>query len=179
MQLTPRTHSTFLFDNPARQIVLFRHGPAGPRAAPADDARRHLTFAGRRKVRRAARGMRSHIAAVHLIVSSPLPRAVETARIILELYRPTHGLVELEDLRPGGCVHRLAAYLRNLRMRSILVVGHEPDLSRLARRIIGSDVDDGLHLRKGGACLLELGSAPPHRARLRWVRSAYELASTA
>lgn len=162
-------------DHAPRQIVLFRHGVAERRAAPAEDANRRLTRAGRDTVLRAARGMRRLIPKINLIISSPLPRARETARVIAEVYRPRHGLMELAELRPGGHVRLVAARLRAWRLHAIVVVGHEPDLTQLARSLVGSAAFSGLHLSKSGACLLEFDGVPPNQARLRWLFTAHQL----
>lgn len=168
-------HDFPALDHAPRQIVLFRHGIAEHRAAPAEDANRRLTRAGRDTVLRAARGMRVRIPKISLIVSSPLPRARETAQVIAEVYRPCQGLLELAELRPGGHVHRVAARVRAWQLRAIVVVGHEPDLTELARSLVGSAAFSGLHLSKSGACLLELDGAPPHPACLRWLLTAHQL----
>jgi phosphohistidine phosphatase SixA len=46
------------------------------------------------------------------------------------------------------------------------VVGHEPDLSRLAEHILGAR-KPFVVLKKGGACLLDLDGAG--EARLQWL----------
>jgi len=40
--------------------------------------------------------------------------------------------------------------------RTVIAVGHEPDLSCLATRLVGHRSDPILSLGKGGACLLEI-----------------------
>jgi phosphohistidine phosphatase len=162
----------------SRYIVLFRHGKAEDRAASAEDAKRRLTRAGKNAVRLAARGLRARVPHVSLILTSPLPRALQTAELLAARFRPPRGLRQTDDLRPGGNKRRLAATLRALRLPVIAVVGHEPDLSDLARRLIGSDAGTRLHLSKSGACLLELDVAAPKGARLCWQLRRKELQQT-
>jgi phosphohistidine phosphatase len=112
---------------------------------------------------------------ISLILTSPLPRALQTAELLAKRFRPQRGLRTLADLRPGGNKRRLAATLRALRLPVIAVVGHEPDLSDLGRRLIGSEAAAQLHLSKSGACLLELDGTGSRHARLCWLHSAREL----
>src|SRR5262245_36364533 len=67
-------------------ILLFRHGPAG-KADPArwpDDRVRPLTRRGVKRTTLAARGIATLVEKIDLVVTSPLIRAAETARLLAE-----------------------------------------------------------------------------------------------
>ena len=65
-------------------------------------------------------------------------------------------------VRPGGAPEALIAYLAQHETRKrILVIGHEPDLSELAGRLIGAGHRAHLALKKGGCCLVEFSEFPP------------------
>ena len=67
-----------------------------------------------------------------------------------------------DDLRPGGAAEALIALLSQHPSRKrILVVGHEPDLSELAGRLIGAGHRAHLALKKAGCCLVEFTEFPP------------------
>ncbi len=45
--------------------------------------------------------------------------------------------------------------------KRVLVVGHEPDLSQLAARLVGAGRHANLKLKKGGCCLITFDEFPP------------------
>src|SRR5262245_49313061 len=117
------------------QVYLLRHAIAenrDPERYPVD-ADRPLTPAGRRKMQRAARGMRSLGLRFDLVLTSPLTRARQTARIVVPAFRPRPPLRALRPLSPGGGSGGVFAALEAVPAdAAVLLVGHEPDLARLA-----------------------------------------------
>jgi len=151
-------------------ILLFRHGPAG-KADPArwpDDRVRPLTSRGVKRTTLAARGLVGVVDSIDLIVTSPLIRAAETARLLAEA-AGVDRLQTLDLLAPGGSERKLIEFLRRQsKQGTVALVGHEPDLGRLAAHLaIGAGT---LPLKKAGACALrvddELG---PGAAELVWL----------
>lgn len=114
------------------KIGFFRHGPA------EDEEPRPLTKKGRRKVREAAKNLRD--LEIRRIVTSPLPRALQTAEILSDVL----GLPMAVDdrLKPGGPL---------LRENGVVLVGHEPDLSAAVRKLTGARI----RLRKAGFAWVE------------------------
>jgi phosphohistidine phosphatase len=108
------------------------------------------------------------------VVSSPLVRAVETARIAARALGVSK-VEELAGLGPGG---RDAEVLRWLQARGpgvAVLVGHEPGLSRLAARLVTGRATALFTFRKGGACALDLPGPRPATARLAWLATARTL----
>src|SRR5207302_5715910 len=72
------------------QLLLIRHAPAEPRledgGTQPDDGLRALTPKGRRRMRRAARGLLVAQPTVDLVATSPLVRTTQTAEIVAEAY---------------------------------------------------------------------------------------------
>jgi phosphohistidine phosphatase len=135
-----------------------------------DDSERTLTPKGIARFRRAARGLQSLVPEVDVMLSSPYPRAWQTAEL---LHReagwpaPQH-CPELEAVRsPTGVLHVLEAHRAH---SSAAFVGHEPFLSRLASLLLcGDEGTLALELKKGGVALLDLAARPgPGGAVLRW-----------
>ena len=72
------------------QVYLLRHAiaePLDPERYPVD-ADRPLTGSGARRMARAARGLRSLGLRFDLVLTSPLVRARQTARLVVPLFRP-------------------------------------------------------------------------------------------
>lgn len=151
--------------NPSlHELFIMRHGIAVARGTPgiSDDAKRALTPEGKKKVEEIARGLLNLGVNFDWIVTSPLVRAVETARVVREVGGPSIPLDVCDDLRPGGAPEALIAYLaKHENRKRMLVVGHEPDLSELAGRLIGAGHRAHLALKKGGCCLIEFNDFPP------------------
>lgn len=127
-------------------VCFFRHGPAVPHGTPgvAEDDR-PLTPEGRKKTRAAARGVQALDLRIKAVLTSPLPRARETAEILAKEL----GLKAVIDerLRPGGDPAALAKSGRAL-------VGHEPDFSAAVTRLIGGGA---VELKKAGLAVVEDG----------------------
>ena len=98
-----------------------------------------------------------------LILTSPLPRALQTAEIIAERLG-----VELEQA-PALGKNFSAAKLRGLIKRAkgedLMIVGHEPDFSAVLRAITGGEVS----LKKGGIARVDLENAASLSGRLAWL----------
>lgn len=86
------------------------------------------------------------------ILSSPLPRARQTAEIAAEgLDRE---LIIEPALSPGCSLLKLRTALKNHPGKECMVVGHEPDFSEMLRELTGAN----LKITKGGCACVELGT---------------------
>jgi phosphohistidine phosphatase len=119
-------------------IWLLRHGEAEPHNS--DDAGRRLTEKGERQARAAGNALAALDARIDACLTSPKVRALETARLACE---PLGIEPEVTDALHGGDFDpaELAAG-RGV----VLLVGHEPDLSRAVQLVTGGRVE----LKKGG-----------------------------
>jgi len=146
------------------ELYIMRHGVAVTRGSAgfSDDSKRPLTSEGKRDMRDIAAGLLRLGFDVEWIVSSPLVRALETAEIVAESLGNNAPVDFSEALRPGGSPEALLNSLakHNSRKR-VLVVGHEPDLSQLAARLVGAGRHANLKLKKGGCCLITFDEFPP------------------
>jgi|SRR6516165_5680273 phosphohistidine phosphatase len=154
------------------ELCLMRHGMAVMRTSGAalDDAKRPLTAAGRARMKEIARALRRSGFVPDWIITSPLLRAVQTAEVVTKAL----GLEERPDicdgLAPGGSPEALLALLgKRPERRRVLAVGHEPDLSEIAARMIGAGRHANLGFKKGGCCLIGFDQFPPKSpGRLSW-----------
>src|SRR5689334_1227914 len=148
-------------------LYIMRHGIAVPQGAEGfnDDSKRPLTPEGKEKLRDIAKGLKRSGVKLDWIVSSPLTRAVETADIVAATLDSEVPVDRSEALSPGGSPEALIAFLaKQPSRRSVLIAGHEPDLSELAARLLGAGRHAGLALKKGGCCLITFAQFPPKAA---------------
>lgn len=161
-------------------ILLIRHGIAEDRdgwarAKHADDER-PLTRAGRRKLRGVARGLKRVVPKITLLASSPLTRAIESAQIIAKRF-PDVPVLQITHLSPRKPPAGLLSWLQTQpKDATIALVGHEPHLSTFAGWMTTGLQESFIDLKKGGACLLQIGSElKPARARIVWVLKPNQL----
>ena len=154
-------------------VLIIRHGPAGDSAAweaeGRDDRLRPLTAAGKKEMRKAAAGLPTLVGDVQLLATSPLARAVQTAEIVAAEYECE--VVPLEALGPDRDPEDAVGWLRKQQSDLMVgLVGHEPHLSTLVGYLLTGKRASFLHLKKGGACLLEM-TAPlqPCGGALEWL----------
>ncbi len=143
------------------ELYFLRHGVAVSRATPGyADSDRPLTNDGIAKMKQAARGIAKIVGRFDLIAASPLQRARSTAEIVVREMK--HGSVILCDaLLPAGRPEDLWSFLReHSKAGRILLVGHEPHLSRTVSLILGS-THPLLEFKKGGICRIDVENPPP------------------
>jgi phosphohistidine phosphatase len=141
----------------ARQLWLLRHAEAEPHGTRSD-AERRLTERGHRQARVAGIALARLGAAFDEVLFSPKARARQTAELAAEEWSEE----QRERLRAypplaGGfdarqALDALAAVEDDGRL---LLVGHEPDLSRVVRDLTGGLVD----LKKSGLAVVRLEGA--------------------
>jgi len=146
------------------QLYLIRHATATDRAEhDGPDSDRRLTDEGHTEASLAARAMAQMAIEPHLVVTSPYARALETARPIAALLDVP--LVEEPRLAPGFEPTAFPAlWERHSDCSSLVLVGHEPDLSTLVEYLTGAHVT----MPKGGIARIEAGTLRS-RCELRWL----------
>lgn len=149
-------------------LLIVRHAVAEDKEEFAEtgkpDDERPLTAKGRRKMKRAARGLQAIVPEIDLLASSPLVRATETAEIVASAYdRKVDTIAGV--LRPDSAFDAFIEWVEPPREESVVcVVGHEPHLSGLATWLMCGSSTPRLELAKGGACLLSFDGAPKRSA---------------
>ncbi len=123
-------------------------------------------------MRRAARGMKEARLSFDLILSSPYTRARQTAEIVAQIFHRTNRLALSTTLAADGNPKELIDELRrrHRQRKKILLVGHEPYLSRLISLLISGDTSIAIDLKKGGLCKLSVAALHYGRcATLEWL----------
>lgn len=115
------------------KLYLVRHGAyASEYSSEAGPA---LSSLGVEQARAAGRFLRRQQVRPDLVITSPLLRAQETARVIQEVLRSNLEPVESRDFSPSGDPETMAAILEELPGEEILVVGHMCSIGELARHL--------------------------------------------
>ena len=150
-------------------LYFLRHGKAGQGdpSEPTDDAR-ELTDTGVAELRAAAPLWRRLNLRPDVILSSPLPRALQTAELFAAGIHSSHEPVIDDRLRPGADWADLAQALAAHRdARRVMFVGHEPDFSMAIQELTGARA---VRMRKGGlACVDFPGIPEPGAGELAWL----------
>lgn len=151
--------------------ILFRHGIAVERDEwKGADADRPLTERGAKRVAQVAAGLsRLDVQPTH-VLSSPLIRAIETAKIAHRSLRVRSVVQIVDALLPDAPPDRLLSILHDLPPEScVLCVGHEPHLGLAAAVLLTGKPSQAFPFKKAGACLIELAApVKPGRGILRW-----------
>ena len=151
--------------------VLFRHGIAVERDEwEGLDGNRPLTERGAMRVAQAAAGLKRLDVQPTLVLSSPLIRALETAKIVHRSLRVRSAIRIVDELLPDAPSNRLLSVLRDLPPEScVLCVGHEPHLGMAVSVLLSGRSSASFPFKKAGACLIELSIlAKPGQGVLRW-----------
>ncbi len=151
--------------------VLFRHGIAAERDEwEGSDADRPLTERGAKRVAQAAVGLSRLDVQPTYILSSPLVRAIETAKIAHSSLRVRTAVRIVDELLPDAPPNRLLSILHEIPPEScVLCIGHEPHLGMVASVLLSGRTSASFPLKKAGACQIELSAlVKPGQGLLRW-----------
>ena len=159
------------------ELYLLRHAIAVPRGTeeyPNDD--RPLTKVGIQKMKRAARGIARLIGKVDAVISSPLIRALDTARIAGKALGHRKKIVASNALLPSSPASSIYDDLKKFKPQAkVLLVGHEPDLGLLASTLIGCE-KPVVELKKGGLCCITFSEVPlGSDGKLSWLLTPKQL----
>ncbi len=151
-------------------LYLVRHAIAGARGpAWPDDSLRALTPKGAARMRLITERLADRGVSVTRVLSSPLVRARQTADIVAAAWMARPRVEVLEELAPGSTPSRVARALASLPLDGPpALVGHEPDLGRLAAWLIGADA--AIPFKNGGVARVDLeGGLSAGGGRLVWL----------
>jgi len=142
-------------------LYLLRHGIAVEHGAPGyrnnDDAR-PLTPEGTKKMRLIAKTLRQRKLELDLLLTSPLPRALQTAQIVAQVFEAKKKLRIWDELAVDGDPKAVIRLLRqhHSSAENVMLVGHEPYLSELISVLLSGRADMPITLKKGGLCKLSV-----------------------
>ncbi len=130
-------------------LYLLRHAEA--EVFTGSDRDRRLTEKGRDQAVRAGEFCRKRGIVPGVILTSPVRRALETAKLVAQCL-PAAELIEVPwatcGMDAATAIAELGAFAK---FPSVMLVGHQPDLGKLAAGLLGLPHPQGLRVRK---CLL-------------------------
>ncbi|MGA2029871.1 MAG: phosphohistidine phosphatase SixA [Verrucomicrobiota bacterium] len=153
-------------------LYILRHGLAVECGTPGykKDSDRPLTAKGKRRMWQIAEAMEAMELNFDMILSSPFLRARQTAEIVAETFELRKKLALTEALTPDGNPKLLVEQLNKLKVKDILLVGHEPYLSQLIGLLVSGNTNMALDFKKGGLGKLEAETLRCGRcATLAWL----------
>jgi len=141
------------------ELILMRHAQAAPAGLGAEDFRRALTPAGRRAAAQAARSLAGADVRIERVLLSPARRTQETAAIVARELKLAESLLQAvpELYAASLAVIRAVIGREHGGARSLLVVGHNPGISELARQLSAQPASG--HLPTAGLRRLPLTDA--------------------
>jgi phosphohistidine phosphatase len=144
------------------ELYFLRHGEADWPNWKKPDDERPLTKRGKKEMREVATFLKRLKARPEVIVTSPLPRAAQTAEIAAERLKVK--CREDKLLAPGFGRTELERLLKKYPAENLMIVGHEPDFTETISELTGAS----LKLPKAGVALMELNRSW-RNGRLLWL----------
>jgi phosphohistidine phosphatase len=148
-------------------VHFLRHADAEPEAA--GDFERKLTTKGLEQAEKAGKFFVRHGLVPSLIVTSPVVRARQTAKIVSR-HLGDADLVEERwlacGMSPESCLRELPRFEP---LESVLLVGHEPDFSETIAVLLGLPNPGALHIRKASLTSISLAHTAPGAGQLEFL----------
>lgn len=139
------------------KLFLLRHGIAEAAHLGMRDWERRLTEDGRTQLLQIGRALQRLNIKPNVLLTSPLVRAYQTAEIVAPMLECTPQTAD--ELQPGCTLAHLQPLLRQHSTESVMIVGHQPDLSSIAARLINAD-EHSLVLKKAGLIRINIEGRP-------------------
>ena len=144
------------------QLYFLRHGEADWPHWTRPDDERPLTDFGKKEVRQLAKFLGRLKVKPNLVLTSPLPRASQTAEVAAQQLKTK--LRQDEALEPGFGISELGTLLKRHGAKVLMLVGHEPDFTSVISALTGAS----LKLSKAGVALVDF-DPETEKGRLLWL----------
>jgi len=143
-------------------IYFLRHGEADWPDWKKPDDERPLTEKGKKEMHEVGAFLANLSVKPDVVLTSPLPRASQTADIAADYVKAK--LRKDELLAPGFGMSELRTVLKRHRAKNLMLVGHEPDFTNVISKLTGAS----LKLSKGGVALLDV-DPEAEEGKLLWL----------
>ena len=156
------------------ELYLIRHADAIDADVGLTDEERPLSDEGREKMRKGAKGLRKLLSGsfppLDGILTSPLLRSVETAQIIALEVNDNQDVTECPPLAKESLWADILPFLAKFpKSARVALIGHEPELGKLAGWLISRSPETAIPMKKGSAFCFDIDEAVPEpKAELVW-----------
>ncbi len=171
-------------------LYLLRHGEVGHSIISGGTSDLALTESAKKEIAIVAGSIKALNFQITAILTSPLKRATQTAKILSKTLGIENRISVCNELAPEGSRAKLAEILLRYSLdSSILIVGHKPYLSDLMYEIIYNEnghglkrrtsigrkqsiteLSRGIFLKKAGLAKIRLVSlTPTMRGEIKWL----------
>lgn len=150
------------------RLLIVRHAIAVPHGTPGvAENDRPLTPEGELKFREAAKGLARVLDRPDALLTSPLLRARQTAAIAAQAWGGPEPVPE-PALASGSFEAQAEVLDRYPEDASVAIFGHEPWVSELLARLVGTRQAERLAFKKGAAALVEIEDKLGDGGALLW-----------
>lgn len=150
-------------------LYILRHAEAEVKSV-FSDWQRKLTSYGQEQALRVGRFCKERHLRPDLVLTSPVNRARETAEFFTTSFKEKIELIEQPwlacGMAPAVALKELAAYSK---WESLLLVGHEPDLSFLIATLLGLPKTASLDIKKASLTAISLKKIVAGGGVLEWM----------
>lgn len=155
-------------------LYFLRHGEAVDPVKYSDDER-PLSENGRRQAAAVSRFFTQRELAIDCIFCSPLVRARQTAEAV-QLALPSTLLETNSNLLSSSDPLAILLDLRVSKAENVLLVGHEPHLSKTISLLLGVQDRSRVDMKPCSLALITTASTPdPGRGMLQWLLPVSEM----
>lgn len=144
-------------------VYLFRHAEAEARAAT--DSERALTRQGVIAAREVANKFLARSPVIDRALMSPYERAKQTAAALRQGF-PDLRFEISQMLLPEADIYQLLEQLGSLGAQHVMLVGHNPQLSRLMALMLDGSTNTGRQLERGELVAISMEEAEPGLGQL-------------
>jgi len=143
------------------EVYLIRHGIAAERGTYDDDEQRPLIKKGVTRTTMVAQSLVDRGLELDLILTSPLVRATQAAKILQQVGVATQTATHT-FLKPDGAIAEWLGWLEQNRIQDsqakIALVGHQPDLGNWAEMLLWGTATNQILVKKAGIIGLTIPS---------------------
>jgi phosphohistidine phosphatase len=163
----PKKNAAKAAPSQERFLILLRHGIAEEPTAAKRDEDRSLTAEGHSKMKEISRGLAEALPKTDAIYCSPLLRCVQTALWVSKGYSSKANVTTTDALAPGSTPEQFLQLVATITARRVVIVGHEPNLTRALAAITGIADLRALELKKGACYGVRIGA--DGQATFEWL----------
>ncbi|ABJ79789.1 phosphohistidine phosphatase SixA [Leptospira borgpetersenii serovar Hardjo-bovis] len=151
------------------KIIIARHGEAETTSPDGTDRSRSLTSKGKADVLKMADFFKIGFK-ITKIYHSPYERTTNTAKIYTDILHPERETESLDHLKAGQDMAQVCPIIREYsNSDTILLVGHSPDVSVFAEKLLGiSGVGKSFLFSPGSALAINVPREKFHDGQIIW-----------